>query len=165
MQEMLSAVRRRFFADETPRRWAQEQVLVKQAIAFPARYLDDRGLRLPGGRYREILIGIFRDVREHMRIDPRRPAAYLLKAVQDHMLHQGDRYCQEAKATRTAGQLAPGEVAGLRGAGVSSGDHVVAALAAAHAALAGRVQRRCKPAAETQQELFKGPESGRKRAR
>jgi hypothetical protein len=153
MEEMVRAVRKRFFADVTPKLWALDQELVQQAIAYPARYLDDRGARLPGERYWEILIGIFRDIREHMLAKPRRPAAYLLEAVQRHMQMQGERYLEEAKRVSTAGQLAPGAIARLK---LAPDDQVTTALAQVHATLAGRRQRRCKPAAETQQELFKG---------
>jgi hypothetical protein len=124
---------------------------------YPARYLDDRGARLPEDRYRKLLQMIFRDIHTHIP-DPRkirRMSVYLLHAVQAHMKHQGDRYYEIAKTPRAAGSVAKQAMAGLE-----VGHPVTTELAKANAVLSARVQRRCKPTAETQPELFKAKRGG-----
>jgi hypothetical protein len=154
MNEMLGEVRRRFFPRETQKRWSQEQGIIRQAITYPARYLEDRGASLPEDRYRKLVLHIFRDIHTHIPNPDKigRMSYYLLHAVQRHMQHQGDRYYEIAKTPRAAAAVAKQALAGLE-----VGDSVTPELAKANAVLAAHVQRRCKPAAETQQDLFKGP--------
>jgi len=156
LEEMLMEARRRFFAAETPKRWAQEKTFVIQAITWPARYLNDRGAKLPGTRYRQILREIFADIAGHMtKTKIRRMSAYLLHSVQEHMRHQGDRYYEETKSAKPVGKVAERAVQRLQ---VASPDDTTRVFAETHAALAQRHSiRRPAPAskpAETQQELF-----------
>jgi hypothetical protein len=65
-----------------------------------------------------------------------------------------DPFVQEAKIPKAAGQPVRFVLARLRQA---EKDVTIPLLAETHKALATRSQRRCKPAAETQQDLFKAP--------
>jgi hypothetical protein len=152
LNKMRAEIRGRFFADYSTERWMRERTFVDQAITFPARYLNERRVRLLGTRYREILMFILGDIESHMRANPRRMSMYLLKAVQDHMKHQGERYYKEATNPKTAGVAVEKVLARLKQA---QKDVTVPVLAETHKALATRSQRRCKPAAETQQDIFK----------
>lgn len=154
MNDMLAVIHFRFFGSETPRRWAQEQGVIRQVITYPARYLEDRGVSLPEDRYRKLLVYILADIQRNIQNPAgiRRMSYYLLHSVQEHMKHQGDRYYELAKTPKAASSHTKEVLAGLEIA-----EPITPALAQAHAILAARTQRRCKPAAETQQDLFKAP--------
>lgn len=150
--ELLAEIARRFFPGVDARRWGQERRLLVQAIAWPARWLNERGAKLPGRRYRAILLAVLADIDRHRNAkqEIKRMSAYIAHCVQEHMSHHGEEYYEEAKAARPAGLAASQALRKLR---PEPADHVTQILAETHAALSQK-RRRKPPGAETQKELF-----------
>jgi hypothetical protein len=152
LADLLREIRTRFYPRATPKAWGQELPILRQAITWPARWLNDRGAKLPGRRYREILLGLIDDIEKHRKLTQiRRLSAYLLHCVQEHMSHQGEAYYIEAKSSKA---VATAAASALRRLKVTETDHTTAILAAAHAVVARKQKRRCRAAVATQQQLF-----------
>ncbi|SRR6266496_305001 len=101
VEEMLRLIRREFFVQKTDRRFFQERSMLIQAITWPAKWMNDRGARLPALGYRRILIKVIGTIKRHGNLAKiQRFSAYFLYAVQEHMTHHGDEYYYEAKAAR-----------------------------------------------------------------
>lgn len=100
VKNWLHRIKTQFYPD-TPKEFYQQRNILITAITTPARWLDERGVRLPEARIDSILNDIFRGIMHHG--DTGRIAyfcRYYLKAVQDHMSHQGERYYEEGKSLR-----------------------------------------------------------------
>jgi hypothetical protein len=104
VNELLGVIRGQFYGDVPAKKWFQDQHLIKQwFVLWPARWLDERGVTLPPGRYKEILLGILDTIKGHGNtagIDywPR----YLAKCVQSHFAVHGEEYYEEGKSVRAA---------------------------------------------------------------
>lgn len=147
---MLVELRRKFF-HRNERLFYQERALLIQAIAFPARYLNDRGAKAPASKYRSILRLVIRTIKAMGRIGAIHSFGhYFLHAVQLHMQHHGDDYYQEAKAPRSIASLLDPAARKLAAAEAAT---VTDALAQAHRALATKAGRK-KAAPAKQAELF-----------
>ena len=143
---ILRRLRVRFYAGQD-KFYFQELDMLKRAVFYPARYLDERSMRLPVEQYEKILLSVLKTVIEHGNLSAvRSPARYLLHAVQKHMEHHGEEYLEKAKRfDRALDQV----MCGIRNAKPVEADATVPALAAAHRLLALQSGRKKK---ETQQE-------------
>jgi len=101
VEEMLGLIRRDFFAKATPKRFYQERAMLIQAITWPARWMNERGARLPASGYRRILVTVIQTIKRHGNISKIHCfSRYLLYAVQEHMCYHGEEYYEQAKAAR-----------------------------------------------------------------
>jgi len=100
VKNYLHRIRNQFYPDDEKGFFQQRTQLIT-AITTPARWLDERGVRVPERRLCEILdeviVGIQRfgatgEIKFFCR--------YFLFAVQEHMKHQGERYYEEGKSLR-----------------------------------------------------------------
>lgn len=149
---LLADIHARFYQGVTAKKWAQERSILVQAITYPARYINERGGKLPGRRYREILVAILADIQRHVQAKRiNRLSIYILHCVQEHMRHQGDRYYQEAKDAKPAAQVAGNVIRKVRAAMPDSTTRI---LAETHKVLAQRQVTSRKAGRETQIELF-----------
>lgn len=100
VKNWLHRLKNQFYPDNAKDFYQQRSVLIT-AITTPARWLDERGVRLPEKRMDAILTDILRGIMHHG--DTARIGyfcRYYLKAVQDHMTHQGEKYYEEGKSLR-----------------------------------------------------------------
>lgn len=107
--ELLGVVRRQFYPDSlvadarAQKKWFQEQHLIKSwVILWPAAWLDERGVWLTPERYREALLGIFNEIKQHgdtasVKHWPR----YLATCVQSRFKVRAEEFLEEGKAART----------------------------------------------------------------
>ncbi len=155
LSEMLLGVLRDQFYRNDAKGFYQERNLLLQAATFPAKWLDERKVRLSAARYREILAGIIRGIKRcGTKGEIRRFSVYLLHCIQEHMRHHGEDYYDEGKRTRQAIEEV---MHGLRKSAPQI-DSTVPVLAEVHRVLArsktGR--RRATRTASTQLDLL-GP--------
>lgn len=149
--DLMGAVRGQFYGDLPARRWFQDQHLIKRwVVLWPAAWLDSRGVTLPAGRYKEILLGIFHTIKGHgdtARVEfwPR----YLATCVQSHFRVRGEDYYNEGKSLRLAIDRAVGRAAMPAQAPL---DPVRILAETARVVAAG--QRRKKPSKPTSQPLL-----------
>ena len=100
VRNYLHRLRQQFYPDNERGFWLQQSVL-KDAITTPARWLDDRHVRLPERRLCEILDEIILGIMHHGdtgKIDYF--CRYFLHAVQLHMKHHEEKYYEEGKSLR-----------------------------------------------------------------
>jgi len=100
VKNWLHRLKNQFYPDNAKDFYQQRSILIT-AITTPAHWLDERGVRLPEARIDAILTDILRGIMHHG--DTAHIAyfcRYYLKAVQDHMKHQGDKYYEEGKSLR-----------------------------------------------------------------
>lgn len=150
--EMLAELRREFFKTATDRQFYQERNLLLQAIAAPARYMNDFDAKALPSKYQAILRTVIRAIKtKGNRAKIHRFSVYFLHCVQEHMRHHGDRYRAEAKIPRgVIGPLVNRELRRLQNA---EGTDATAILAGTHRPL--RLQSgRKRAAAPAQPELF-----------
>ena len=136
----------------------QERRMLMQAICWPARYLDDRAVKISAERYTSLLTTVIRTVNAHGNLSAvRSPGRYLLHAVQEHMRHHGEDYYDAGKRTRDAlDDIMHGLKPRVKGAEIHSGsDQTVPALAEAHRLLGiAKGGRRKASAPALQPDLF-----------
>ena len=132
--------------------------MLMQAICWPARYLDDRAVKISAERYTSLLTTVIRTVNAHGNLSAvRSPGRYLLHAVQEHMRHHGEDYYDAGKRTRDAlDDIMHGLKPRVKGAEIHSGsDQTVPALAEAHRLLGiAKGGRRKASAPALQPDLF-----------
>ena len=100
VKNFLHRLRTQFYPDNEKGFYQQRSMLIS-AITTPARWLEERGVRLPEKRIEEILVGILRGIMHHG--DTGKIGffcAYFAKSVQDHMKHHGEEYYEEGKRLR-----------------------------------------------------------------
>lgn len=96
--QLLGIIKREFYKGND-KGFFQERNLLLQAATYPARWLDDRAVRLPEDRYREILLNVIHTIKSHgATAEIRRFSAYFLHSVQEHMKHQGEKYYEQGKS-------------------------------------------------------------------
>jgi hypothetical protein len=149
--EMLAELRKEFFARTPDKQFHQEKHLLLQAIAFPARYLNDRGASALPSKYRAILHEVITTIKKKgNRGQIRRFSVYFLHCVQEHMKHHGDDYYDDAKAARPVASLVNTAIRKLR---ATEAFRTTDALSQAHRTLATRAGRKKAPAPK-QPDLF-----------
>lgn len=100
VKNYLQRLRSQFYADDEKGFYQQRPVLI-DAITTPARWLDDRGVRLPERRLSDILDEIIKSIMHFGSTGKIEYfCRYFLYAVQQHMKHQGERYYDEGKSLR-----------------------------------------------------------------
>jgi hypothetical protein len=133
-ERFLRSLRHQFYKGRD-KLYFQERNLLLQAICWPARYLDERAVRISAERYQSILTTVIRTINTHGNLaQVRSLGRYLLHAVQEHMRHHGEDYYEIGKATRNALDdvmrgLRPQERLGREAAAIHSGDSTVPVLA------------------------------------
>ncbi len=152
--EMLALLRREFFAGLSEKQFFQERNLLLQAITWPARWLNERGARMPGTRYRAILMTVIGTIKRHgKRAKIERFSAYFLHSVQEHMKHHGDEYYYAAKEVPRISAVMPRVIQKLQPIREPSGD-LVSRLEEVHRTLRGKGGRRPEKNAAAQPDLF-----------
>ena len=100
VKNYLHRLRQQFYPDDEKGFFQQRTVLI-DAITTPARWLDERGVRLPERRLCQILDEIIKGIQHFGATgEIKFFCRYFLFAVQEHMNHQGDRYYEEGKSLR-----------------------------------------------------------------
>jgi hypothetical protein len=70
--------------------FAERQMLIA-AVTYPAQWLKDRGAAISPESYTTLVKTILQGIWQHGQCDKiRNVPRYLLKAIQEHMKHQGD---------------------------------------------------------------------------
>ena len=152
----LRSIRNQFYQGHE-KLFFQEKRMLLMAITYPASYLKERGVGLPATRYKALLTEVIRTINAHGNLKAvRSPGRYLLHAVQQHMLHQGDTYYEVGKRTRNALEdVMRGLKPRTKGAVIQEAVPIVPALAEAHAILAAAKGGRCKASSPAlQPDLF-----------
>jgi hypothetical protein len=101
--EFLGILNRQFYLTGPPKAFFWDRSLLIDAIQAPAVYLSDRGIKceFPVERYREVLWTVIKGIMHHGdTANITHFGRYFLKAVQDHMRHQGDVYYEECTRAR-----------------------------------------------------------------
>ncbi len=156
VNDILHVVRSSFYADATDKKWAQDRgFILRRAVSYPAAWLNKRGVTVPPERYREILIGIFLDIKRHgstgaVKYWP----GYLALCVQRHMDHHGEDYYEEGKSLRAA--LERAQMAFKRAAQAAPAHDPVEGLAQVHRVLAAQHKRKKAAPAPREQMGFPG---------
>jgi hypothetical protein len=141
MDEALASIRQMFYQG-ADKEFYQDLTFLRQAVTFPASWLDQRAVGLSAPRYREVFQAILAGVRRFGRTKKvRRFSVYLLHCVQEHMHHHGEEYYDEGKRLRST---INDVLLGLK-KGTSSTDSPVAVLAEVHRALRKSGATRQKP--------------------
>jgi hypothetical protein len=105
LDDLLRFVRQKFYAEsgDDAKCFAQDRArLLKWAILWPASWLNNRGLTLPGDRYKQILTTILLEAVRHgntTKVNYR--PAWLKAVIQRHFAIHGEEYLAEAKSART----------------------------------------------------------------
>ena len=100
VKNYLHRIRNQFYPDDEKGFFQQRTVLI-DAITTPARWLDERHVRLPERRLCQILDEIIKGIQNFgATAKIQFFCRYFLFAVQEHMKHQGDRYYEEGKSLR-----------------------------------------------------------------
>jgi len=132
-EEMLRVVRREFYPEKFTKEFFEDRGFLLSAITNPARYLNDRGARVPASKYRAILATVISTIKRHgqSRATIGRFAIYFLYCVQQHMSHHGDEYLAAAKDLRPIGSIIGGVLKRAHGATPAGGasDQTVPILA------------------------------------
>lgn len=150
--DMLAELRKEFFSQATEKQFHQEKHLLLQAIAAPARYLNERGANASASKYRAIIRTVIRVIKEKgNRAKIHRFSVYFLHCVQAHMQHQGDEYYQSAKASRPIASLLDPAIRKLQQTEASRTTEV---LAETHRTLAGRGRRKNAKTMAFESDLF-----------
>lgn len=101
LEDYLGTLRKQFYPDDSKAFFQQKSMLIT-AITTPARWLDERGVKVPDRRHREILDTIIKGIMHHGATGKIQYfCRYFLHAVQEHMSHNGERYYEEGKSLRT----------------------------------------------------------------
>lgn len=150
IESALTEVRRLFYADM--QKFAQDREFLVRVLTVPAKWLHERGASMPASWHARILGLILADAKAHQAGPARFFPGWLLKVVQEHMQHQGDRYYQAAKGTR---HLAGKVVRGVSRETQAVAEDATRLLVEAHRIASRKVQgQRTTGSRETQKELF-----------
>lgn len=147
-------IRDQLYRDEQKASFYGQLKDIKRCVTYPAAWLNRKGVFVTPERYTELVMNILQEVKRNgatgaIEYWPK----YLLKVVQSHFQHSGDRYYLEGKAARdTVGRV----VAALRPC--QAPDQFTRDLAAAHAILMSpggkRKPKEATPAASEGQKMF-----------
>ena len=106
VEEMLGRLRRDFYPSE--KRFYQDHRDLIQAITWPAKWMNQRGVEAPASLYCEILSNVIKTIQSKGDVAAiRRFSIYFLHSVQEHMRHHGDGYYYRAKAARPISSVLP----------------------------------------------------------
>jgi hypothetical protein len=97
---------REFYPDDEKSYYQQRRLLI-QAMRYPARWLDKRGVFLPAPDYRSILDTIISGIKKHGKTSTVRYfGSYFLDCVQRHIKHHEEQYYDHAKGLQAKASLA-----------------------------------------------------------
>lgn len=108
VEELLGVIRRQFYPDSltadarAQKRWFQEQHIIKSwVVLWPAGWLHERGVWLPPERYRQAILDILTEVKNHgdtgaVKSWPR----YLATCVQSRFKIRAEEFLEEGKVAR-----------------------------------------------------------------
>ena len=100
VKNYLHRLRSQFYPDDEKGFYIQRSVLI-DAITTPARWLDERKVRLPERRLCQILDEVIKGIQNYGATgEIKFFCRYFLHAVQLHMKHHGDDYYEEGKSLR-----------------------------------------------------------------
>lgn len=100
VKNYLHRLRSQFYPGDEKGFYIQRSVLI-DAITTPARWLDERKVRLPERRLCQILDEVIKGIQNFGATgEIKFFCRYFLHAVQLHMKHQGDDYYEEGKSLR-----------------------------------------------------------------
>jgi hypothetical protein len=108
IEDQLRKIRREFYprARWGEKRFYQDRPMLIQAITWPARWMNDRGVKALPSVYRGILSTVIETIKLHgNRAEVRRFSLYFFKSVQEHMNHHGEEYYYQAKVRPVSGIL------------------------------------------------------------
>lgn len=89
--------------------WKDRSFILNRVVLWPASWLNKRGLTLATERYFEIVITKLNDVHaKHEQESFTYLPGYLMKCMQDHFKHHGDKIHDEAKSFTAAVEAAIG---------------------------------------------------------
>lgn len=139
INDLMQFIRSAFYQQNPA--WFKDQHFIRErVVTWPASWLDGRGVTLPPGRYKEILINIFMIIKQNgntgsVQYWPR----YLLHCVQQHFKHHGDEIYEEGKSLRAITDLALSTC--RRSMETNRSADQVAAIAQVHQALTSRKKK------------------------
>jgi hypothetical protein len=110
VEEMLRQIRQEFYPAPTwgEKRFYQERRRLIEAITWPARWMNARGIEARPSIYRRILDTVIRTIRGKGNVRGIRCfSVYFLHSVQEHLKYHGDEYYYEAKAAQPIGDVLP----------------------------------------------------------
>jgi hypothetical protein len=150
LNEQLALIRKTFFAGKTDRQFFQEQDLILQAIAFPAKHLKERyGVKAPDSVYRKGLMTVIETVvAKGNRAKIARFSVYFLHCVQEHLRIHGEEYYEDAKASMRLAVTMPEVMSRVRVGEIERTADVLLELDRALRSKAGR-KRKAVPAQPT----------------
>lgn len=141
--DLMGAIRNSFYAGDE--RWFKDQAFLRRrVVTWPAGWLNRSGVALKPERYKEIMLGIFLDIKRKGKTEAVRYwPGYLVHCVQEHFKHHGEEIYAEGKALRNqAENVLTGLTRALEAARTAD---PVAALAQVHQALTAAHKRKQKP--------------------
>ena len=99
--DLLGAIRHQFYT-ENPAAWFKDQrFILDRVILWPATWLDGRGITLPALRYKELILEVLQEIKQHGNTGKIAYwPAYLAKCVQERFKHRSDHIYEEGKALR-----------------------------------------------------------------
>ena len=104
IDELLAAVRLRFYANQPPGNFHRDRRMLLSALTWPAIWLERRGLTCSPERYQSLITEQIVAITAHG--DPVHYSeyfpTYLLKCLQNSFQHRGDDLYQELKHIRNA---------------------------------------------------------------
>lgn len=152
--ELLERVRRDLYRGKPDKLWYSQQHMVKKALLYPARWLEQRKVEISSERYKAILEGILATVKANGNMaQVTYISRYILHCIQQHMEHHGDEYYREGVAIRNRVSMVMSTIEkAKRGA-----DSTVPILAQAESVLQiGKRKAKVKPI-EPESDLFSNP--------
>lgn len=151
VDDVMGMIRAQFYAGAKPGVWQQDQHYIRrEVVLWPASWLREKGMVLPAGDYKRLLVEKLVDMKAHMQVAKfTYLPAYLRQCVQSHFRVHEDAIYAQAKAVQAP--LA----AVLRGIKPGAAPDVIEPLSAAHAVLVSHRKAK-KPAAvgDCQRTLF-----------
>ncbi|MBN9691345.1 MAG: hypothetical protein J0M24_14000 [Verrucomicrobia bacterium] len=160
---ILGFIGRHWYQGDTVRLAKDRPRLLRWVILKPATFLDERAVTVSADTYRDLFLDtqngvLLEAIRHGAQETIQYPPAYLGTVVDSWLRIQGDRLYERAKneSARSAGEIAEQLAQALAGR-PQTGVDPVRQMAQADALLrqsARRVQRPCKPAADSQLSLL-----------
>lgn len=118
----LGLLRSKFYAGDDKGFFQERRDLLREVVLYPAAWLDNRGITIHGDDYRRIFHEVFIQAAAHVTSKIKYRPAYLRQVIQSHLRLHGEKYYDDAKATRNTvehalnllGQIKPVEADPVR---------------------------------------------------
>ena len=100
--DLLDFLQRKFYQGHPVAFAKDRKRLLDWVVLWPAKWLNERGITLPGDRYREIFMAVFMDgLRFGNTGNITYLPAWLAKVIQSHFDHHGEEIYDRAKSIRS----------------------------------------------------------------